>query len=62
MRGTGNLSRNFCRTCRDETLHKVGVCVHCGTEQPWRAKRERLSIRSARCRGIYGLTDKRLAR
>lgn len=25
------LSRHECRTCKSETLHRNGGCIHCGT-------------------------------
>lgn len=25
------LQREFCETCRETTLHRVLVCIHCGT-------------------------------
>lgn len=27
-----SLSRLNCRCCREVTLHKAGVCIHCDTE------------------------------
>lgn len=32
--GKPSLSRMHCRKCNEESIHRWGVCVHCGTEAP----------------------------
>lgn len=32
--GKPSLSRLMCSKCQEETMHKWGVCVHCGTKVP----------------------------
>ena len=45
--GPAALSRMLCETCKEETLHLRGVCVHCSGQRE-RHKRAKPSSREAR--------------
>lgn len=48
------LANEYCQTCKVECLHRLGICIGCGTEQPWRAKREVRRPMSYYARGARG--------